>query len=355
MSVSVFDHPVLSALLGDDEVAALFTFEAELDAMLAFEAALARAEAAEGLIPEDAAIAIGTGLRDFTPDIGALRTATARDGVVLPELVRQLRAAVGHPHAEHLHFGSTSQDVVDTALVLRLRAATETLTARLRRLLAELDALHARFGARPLMARTRMQAAIPFTVGVRIGNWRDPLERDLLAFDDIAPRVLRLQFGGAVGNLNKLGDKGGAVARCLGAELDLPVPETSWHAERDGIAALANWLALVSGSLGKMGQDIALMAQNEVGEIRLAGAGGSSAMPHKHNPVGAEVLVALARFNATQIAGIHQAMVHENERSGAAWTLEWMVLPQMVVATAAALKTADDVIGKIEAMGTPEG
>src|SRR5690606_1997274 len=136
-------------------------------------------------------------------------------------------------------------------------------------------------------------------------------------------------FAGAAGTLEKLGGKGEAVGADLARRLGLRHAPRPLHSERDGVVALAGWLALVSGSLGKIGQDIALLAQSEVGEVKLAGGGGSSAMPHKVNPVGAETLVALARFNATLVAGMNQSLVHEYERSGAAWTLEWMLLPQM--------------------------
>jgi 3-carboxy-cis,cis-muconate cycloisomerase len=156
-----------------------------------------------------------------------------------------------------------------------------------------------------------------------------------------------LHLGGAAGTLDKLGQKADAVARRMAGELGLKPVDRSRHNERDGIADLASWLSLVTGSLGKMGQDVALMAQSEVAEVKLASGGGSSAMPHKSNPVGAEALVALARFNATLVSGMHHALVHENERSGAAWTLEWLILPQMAVATGAALRIAGDLAGSI--------
>ena len=151
-------------------------------------------------------------------------------------------------------------------------------------------------------------------------------------------------FGGAAGTLDKLGENANGVMQRLAGRLSLGCAPRPRHSERDGIAAFASWLSLVTGSLGKMGQDVALMAQNEVGEVKLASGGGSSAMPHKVNPVGAETLVALARFNATLVAGMHQSLVHENERSGAAWTLEWLVLPQMVMTAACALRTADRLL-----------
>ena len=139
-----------------------------------------------------------------------------------------------------------------------------------------------------------------------------------------------------MGTLDKLGDKGPAVARRVADKLDLGLPERSWHSQRDGIGELADWLALVTGSLGKIGQDVALMAQTRSTKSALSGGGASSAMPHKQNPVKAEVLVTLARYNAALLGGMHRRMVHEQERSGAAWTLEWLVLPQMLMATGAA-------------------
>jgi 3-carboxy-cis,cis-muconate cycloisomerase len=159
-----------------------------------------------------------------------------------------------------------------------------------------------------------------------------------------------VQFGGAVGTLDKLGDKGPEVGRRLAAELELGFAP-SWHGQRDGIVELADWLALVSGTLGKFGADIGLLAQMK--DLEIAGGGTSSAMGHKHNPVAAEVLVALARHNAALLGGIHQVLVHEQERSGAAWTLEWLLLPPMVMATAASLRLANSLIGQLVRIGKP--
>ncbi|WP_292580394.1 lyase family protein, partial [Mesorhizobium sp.] len=157
------------------------------------------------------------------------------------------------------------------------------------------------------------------------------------------------EFGGQRGTLEKLGDKASAVRAALAAKLGL-ADAPQWHSRRDALAEFASWLSLVTGSLGKFGQDVALMAQAGA-DIKLSGGGGSSAMPHKQNPVKAEALVALARFNATQLSGMHQALVHEQERSGAAWMLEWLILPQMVAATAAALRLAAGLAAQIESLG----
>ena len=348
MSVSPFDHPFLSGLVGDQEIGACFSAEADVAEMLAFERALAKAEAEEGLIPPEAAQAIEAALAAFDPDVARLRDGATRDGVVVPELVKQLRAAVGEPHGKHVHFGATSQDVADTSLALRLRHVTRLLAARLEILVDALDVLEARDGAIEVMAHTRMQAAIPVPASRKIASWRDPLQRHWSRMKEIEDDLAVLTFGGAAGTLEKLGDKADAAAQRLAEKLGLRALPRPRHSERDDIVEFASLLSLVSGSLGKMGQDIALLAQSELGEIKLASGGGSSAMPHKVNPVGAEVLVALARFNATLVAGMHHALVHENERSGAAWTLEWMILPQMAVAAGAGLSTALSLVEGME-------
>lgn len=344
MTVSVFDHPVLSGLLGDDEVATAFAFETELSGMLAFEMVLAQAEAMEGLIPGAAADAIGQACASFQPDTARLKAATARDGVMVPELVRQLRAAIGEPHGACLHVGTTSQDVADTGLVLRLRDVLNIIEPRLGALIGMLDDLVDRYGDRTLIGRTRMRRAVPITVGDRLVAWRAPLRRHGERLDALRREALVLQFGGAAGTLDRLGDAGPAVAGRLAEGLGLDLPERQWQTDRTRLADLAHWFAGLSGSLGKMGQDLALMAQDEIAEVSLSGGGASSAMPHKRNPVGAEALVALARFAATQVSGMHHALIHEQERSGAAWTLEWMILPPLAVTAGASLRTAASLL-----------
>jgi 3-carboxy-cis,cis-muconate cycloisomerase len=323
---------LLDALVGDAETAQLFSDEADLAAMVRIEAELALAQAETGLIPPEAGERIAAVCGDFRPDLGRLAESMAADGVVVPELVRQLRQAVGEPHGRLVHHGATSQDIVDTSLVLRLGGALDLLAHRLRGLVDALRALKLRDGRISLMAHTRMQQALPFTAGDKLESWIVPLERHEARLAQLRPRSLAVQLGGPVGL--GLGER---VTALLAERLGLAAGR-SWHSQRDRIAEIGAWLSLVSGSLGKIGQDVALMAQNEVAAVRLAGGGASSAMPHKANPVAAEVLVALARLNATLLGGLHQALVHENERSGAAWTLEWLLLPQMAVATAAALR-----------------
>jgi 3-carboxy-cis,cis-muconate cycloisomerase len=354
MSVSVFDHPVLAGLLGDREAAAFFSVEAELSAMLDFETALAAAEAEKGVIPEAAGKVIINAIAGFRPDIEKLRLSTARDGVAVPEFVRQLRAAVGKPHAEHVHFGATSQDAIDTGFALRIGRVLDVLQGRIDTLVERLGELDMRDGAIRVMAHTRMQAAVEVPASRKILSWREPLLRHRARLPAIRKEIAVLTFGGAAGTLDKLGSAGEWVAAGMAKRLGLGAVSRARHSERDGQAELAGWLSLVTGSLGKMGADIALAAQTEIGEIRLKGGGGSSAMPHKVNPVGAEMLVTLARFNATLVSGMHQVLVHETERSGAAWALEWMLLPQMTVATGAALRTAIELVGNIAFVSTPD-
>lgn len=340
MSLSPFDHAFLSSLLGDPEVEAALCAQADVEGMLAFEAALARAQAAHGLLPPSAAARITDVCAQFAPDMNDLRLGTARDGVVVPSLVRQLRAAIGGEAAACLHRDATSQDVIDTSLMLRLKPLCARFVERLDHVLDRLAALEDAHGPRHLMGRTRMQAALPIRVSDRLNAWRAPLQVRRQA---LAALVFPVQLGGAVGTLGGMTGEGGAmlgaaVRARLAADLGLAdVPQ--WHSQRAVIADLAHHLASLTGSLGKMGQDIALMAQAG-DEIELAGGGGSSAMPHKQNPVMAETLVALARFNAVQVSGLQQAMVHEQERSGAAWMQEWLTLPHMLAATGAALRLA---------------
>ncbi len=351
MSFTPFNAPLLAPLVGDTELAAHFSVRADIAAMLRFEAALARAEADVGILAQASATAIEAACDTFEADVRALGAGSARDGVVVPAFVAALRAHVGPPHDADVHFGATSQDVIDTSLMLRLKEITAILSRRLDALDAAFADLARRFGGRPLMARTRMQAAIEIRVADRIASWQLPLRDHRARLEAMLPDLLLVQFAGAAGTLDKLGEQGGDVRRRLAGELGLGPREQPWHSDRSGIVSFTNWLALVTGTLGKFGQDAALMAQNEMADLAIAGAGGSSAMPHKQNPVRAEVLVTLARFSATLAGGMQHAMVHEQERSGAAWTLEWMILPQMIVAAGAALRNALELCESVVRMG----
>ncbi|MFV0798974.1 3-carboxy-cis,cis-muconate cycloisomerase [Brucella sp. MAB-22] len=350
MSISVFEHPFLAQLFGDDEeILSLFTAAADIAEMLRFEAALAEAQAGLGLIPVEAGQAIKQASETFEPHLSNLATATARDGVVIPSLVKELRLAVGTDYGEYVHFGATSQDAIDTSLILRLKRASTILYGRIQQLTQRFDWLDATFGRNALTGYTRMQSAIPITVSDRISSWKNPLNAYETKLNTI---VFPVQFGGAAGTLEKFGDQAPALRALLADRLGLH-DSPQWHSQRAFIVEFGNLLSLITGTLGKFGQDIALMA--ELGtELSLTGGGGSSAMPHKQNPVSAEILVSLARFNAAQMGGLYQAMVHEQERSGAAWMIEWMILPQIVASTGSALKIASILIDKVVRIGNEQ-
>jgi 3-carboxy-cis,cis-muconate cycloisomerase len=323
-----------SALWRDAEIDRLFAPEFEISAMLRFEAALAQSQASCGVISNDAAAAITTHSTGFAPDMERLLVGIGRDGMAVPELMRQLRAGLAPQHRDALHLRSTSQDVIDTVLVLQISEALTIICGRIARIMQVLDELDAKFGDVQQMGRTRMQRALPLHARDRIAAWRAPLIRLGERLHDLRPRLLVVQCGGPVGI-----DVGPWLPD-LAAALGLGLPQRSWHTARDTLGEFASWLSLVTGCLGKIGTDVAMMAQNESGEAAIAGGGTSSAMHHKSNPVRAELLVALARYNAGQLGGFHQALVHEQERSGAAWALEWMILPEMFSVCASALAHA---------------
>lgn len=347
----VFDHPWLGGLFADPDMAALWSPDAQLAGMRAFEAAFSRTLGQAGLADDAEPAARAIEAAAF--DMDDLRAGTGQDGVVVPRLVKQMKAAAGDA-AGAVHKGATSQDVIDTATAMAMRDTLALIDARLGQLTDALGSLSARFGTRPLMGRTRMQAATKITVADRIAPWLLPLAQHRARIAEARPRIARLQLGGASGDRADLGDKADAVAADMAEALGLENPPRAWHAMRDGVAEFAGILSLVSGTLGKMGQDIALMAQQGLSEIELSGGGTSSAMAHKQNPVLAELLVTLARFNAGQLALIHQALIHEQERSGAAWALEWMVLPQMAQATGRSLAAAITLVAQVKRIGSPE-
>lgn len=345
-------NPFFAGLFDDAEIAALFSSDATATAFLAYEKALTEAAAEVGLIDADLAARAVTAMAGFAPDLGDLLPDLQADGLAVPGYVRQLKAHVGAELAPAVHPGATSQDLIDSYMSLALQSANEVFIARLEALIDALTALEAAQSGHSLMGRTRMQAALPISASHRIATWRRPLERHLARLHALRPEVELLQFGGPVGDRQRSAPRGEALAAALATRLALYNPPASWHSERDGLAAYAAWLSGLTGSLGKIGQDICLMVQQGVDELDQAGGGSSSAMAHKQNPVTAERLVTLARFTAGQLPLMHQALGHEQERSGAMWTLEWLVLPAMVCATGSALRLSTEQILAITRIGT---
>ena len=351
MSSFIADNACFAPLLADAEIDEQFGSEALMARCLAFERELTRALRDQGVVGRAVAEAALQAMETFRPDASDLGEGSLKDGLPVPAYVRALKAHVGVDLAGAVHVGATSQDLLDTALVLGLREVSAILASRLETVIGLLERLQARFGDRPMMARTRMQAALPIIVSDRIDGWLLPLRSHLESLPSVRQQVEQLQFGGPVGNRAALKDKGDAIAAQIASAFDLRNPPKAWHAMREPVVDYGDFLSKLSGSLGKMGMDICLMAQQGIGDVALKGSGTSSAMPHKQNPILAETLVTFARFNAVQVSALHHAMVHEQERSGMAWTLEWMVLPLMASVTGKALVHAASLLDQIETIG----
>lgn len=349
MPLSPAGSQLYAQLFGDEETAGLLSDRAEVEAMLEVEAALAEAQGTVGVIPAESAAFLSRACRGLVLDPASLADQTATDGVPVPALVAAVRRALAAPeHTQYLHWGATSQDIVDTALVLRLKQVLDLWEARLGQLAATLGDLAEAQADTPLAARTYGQVAVPTSFGGTVARWGRPLLRYRERLVRVREEVLAVSLGGAAGTLAAMDGKGPDVRAALARRLGLGDPGQSWHAERDGIGALAAWMAGCLGSLGKMGEDLILLAQSGIGEIRIRGSGGSSTMPQKENPVGPSVLVALARTGIGIAGVLRSAALHRQDRDGAAWFTEWMTLPQLCALTGRALSLAADLAHRIE-------
>ncbi|WP_237154353.1 lyase family protein [Oryzibacter oryziterrae] len=342
-------YSLYGALLVDPETADAFSGEAEIATMLKVEAALARVQARHGVIPAKAAEAIGAliGRVRIAPE--EIAAGAARDGVPVPALVAALRQAADDPETSSwLHWGATSQDIMDTALALRLRDVIALWRARLDRVIDGLADLAERHADLAMTGRTYGQAATPTSFGALVASWGRPLLRHRQRLDALTPDLLRVSLSGAAGTLSVLGSAGPGIRAALAAELGLGDPGASWHAERDGIAAFGQWMGGLTASLAKMGEDLLALTQSDTAEIRLAGAGGSSTMPQKQNPVAPSVLVALARHVQALSGEMTGAVVHRLQRDGSAWFSEWLALPDAAIATGRSLTLALDLVPAIQ-------
>lgn len=337
---------LLGQLYGDAEMAAILSDRSAIAAMLRVEVALARAQADLGVIPAGAAEAIAQAAASLDPDPADLAAAVAAAGIPAQPLIAALKSAAGEAGG-FAHYGATSQDIQDTALALQLVQALDLLDARLGDLAALLARKAADHAALPIPARTRHQLAAPTTLGAKIAVWHGTAARNRQRLAQLRPRLLLVSLHGAAGTEAALAGHGPALRAAMGAALGLGLPDGPWHAARDGIAELAGWLSLVTGGLGKMGLDLIQLGQSEIAEVSAGNAGGSSTMPQKQNPVAAEALMTLARLNAGDLAGIHQALLHAQERDGSALGLEWMLLPAMLERTAAALRIGCALAGTL--------
>lgn len=341
--------PLLAPMLSSAAMRAVCDDQSTLQNMLDFEAALVRAEAAAGVIPASAVGPIEAACRADTFDMAALAEAATRSGNLAIPLVKALTANVGKADSEaarYVHWGATSQDVIDSATMLGLRAAIDALDADLNRAIKGFATLARAHRNTAMVARTWLQHALPRPFGLKAAEYASSLARARCRLRRLRREGLALQFGGAAGTLAALGDNGLAVAERLAQELNLPLPEAPWHTHRDRIAEAASHFAILAGSCGKIARDVSLMMQTDVGEAfepAGEGRGGSSTMPHKRNPVAAASALGCATMAPQLAATIFAAQVQDHERSAGPWHAEWPTLPQLMLVTSGALAAIVDI------------
>jgi 3-carboxy-cis,cis-muconate cycloisomerase len=345
---------LLEPLFRWEAVEQIFSDRACLQAMLDFEAALARAEARTGVIPTSAAAPIAAKCKAELLDLEALAQAAAKAGNLAIPLVKQLTKLVGDGDAEaarYVHWGATSQDVIDSGFVLQARTALDLIDDELSKLADATASLVEKHRATVTVGRTWMQQALPITLGFQMAGWLDALDRHRSQMREIRQRCLVLQFGGAVGTLAALGSRGIDVAEALGSELKLPVPALPWHSHRDRTTEIASTFGICAGTLGKIARDISLAAQTEVAEMfepAGEGRGGSSTMPHKRNPVACAVVLSAAMRIPGLVSTMLSAMVQEQERGLGGWHAEWETLPEIISLTAGALHQLTDAVAGLD-------
>jgi 3-carboxy-cis,cis-muconate cycloisomerase len=352
MSTSL--SPLLAPMLSSAAMRAICDDVACLQNMLDFEAALARAEAATGVIPASAPGPIERACKASSFDLGALAEAATRSGNLAIPLVKALTAEVAKADADaarYVHWGATSQDMIDTAAMLTLRAAIDALLSDLARAIAGFAGIARQHRHTAVVARTWLQHALPMPFGLKLAEYAAALHRARARLQRLRGDGLALQFGGAAGTLAALGDKGLLVAERLAQELKLPLPAAPWHSHRDRIAEAASVFAILAGTCGKIARDVQLMMQTDVAEAfepAGEGRGGSSTMPHKRNPVAAAAALAAATMAPNLAATIFAAQVGDHERSAGPWHAEWPTLPTLLLVTSGALAAIVDIAEGLE-------
>jgi 3-carboxy-cis,cis-muconate cycloisomerase len=352
MSTSL--SPLLAPMLSSVAMRDVCDDATYLQHMLDFEAALARAEAATGVVPGSAAGPITKACRSESFDLNALAEAATRSGNLAIPLVKALTASVARADADaarYVHWGATSQDVIDTATMLTLRAAIDALLADLDRAIAGFAKLAKQHRATAMVARTWLQHALPMPFGLKLAEYAAALHRSRARLQRTRKETLALQFGGAAGTLAALGDNGWRVAEKLAQELKLPLPDAPWHTHRDRMAEAASVLTILAGTCGKIARDVSLMMQTDVAEAfepSGEGRGGSSTMPHKRNPVAAATALAAATMAPNLAATIFAAQVQDHERSAGPWHAEWPTLPMLLLVTSGALAAMVDIAEGLE-------
>lgn len=311
------------------------------------EVALARAQGRVGVIPAEAASAIAREARIDRIDFDRMREETDVVGYPILPLVHQLVDMCGEA-GRYVHWGATTQDIMDTAVALQVRDALDLVEADMRALRGILAELAARYRDTPMAGRTHLQQALPITFGYKAAIWLAMFDRHQERLAQLRPRVAVVEFAGAAGTLASLGDQGFAVQEALAAELGLGVPDTTWHVARDGFAEAVNLLALVTGSLGKIALDIMIMASTEFAEVYepfVKGRGASSTMPQKRNPISSELMLAASKAVRQHAGLMVDAMVQDFERATGPWHAEWIAIPESFILTAGALHQARFALG----------
>jgi 3-carboxy-cis,cis-muconate cycloisomerase len=327
---------------------------ARLQRMLDFEAALARAEAAVGVIPHEAVEPIVAAAKAERFDLAAIAAAAPAAGNVLVPLVAALTAEVAKDNADaagFVHWGASSQDAIDTALVLELRAGLDALIADLDRAIAGYVALAGRYRRTATVARAGLQHTLPMPFGLKVAGYAGALGRSRERLKRLRREALIMQFGGAAGTLAVLGERGFDVYERLAALLDLPLPDAPWHSHRDRLAEVAAALAILAGTCGKIARDVTLLMQTEVAEAfepAPATNGGAAPLPHKRNPTAAASVLACAAMAPQLAAAIMSTEVHEHERAAGAWQAEWAAFPALLIAVSGALAGVADIGERLE-------
>ncbi|MBB1527234.1 adenylosuccinate lyase family protein [Pectobacterium carotovorum] len=342
MASNVLDSVLFRDSFGTPEMRAIFDDRELIRKYVEVEIALANAQARCGVIPEDAAAEITASCNADTLDFELLRHETEIVGYPILPLVHQISKQAGQSGG-YVHWGATTQDIMDTAVVLQIRDAFALIEADIDALRSILAGLAARYRNTPMAGRTHLQQALPITFGYKAAIWLDMFDRHAERLAQMRPRVLVGEFAGAAGTLASLGDKGLAVQKALMAELGLGVPTSTWHVARDGFAEAVNLLAVITGSLGKIGYDVMLMASNEFGELYepfVKGRGASSTMPQKRNPISSELMLACSKGVRQQAGLMLDAMVQDLERATGPWHAEWIAIPESFILSAGALHQA---------------
>ncbi len=345
---------LLDALFRYAALDKLFSDEARLQGMLDFEAALARAEARCGIVPESQAQIIAGECRAGNFDLSAIARDAALAGNLAIPLVKKLTELVAHQDKDagrFVHWGATSQDAIDTGCILQVRGGFDLIDQDLARLTGTLVTLAETHRGTPVVARTWMQQALPTTFGFIVAGWLDAVSRHRARLAEIKPRVLTLQFGGAVGTLAALGGRGPEIAKALAEDLHLSLPSIPWHAHCDRIAEIATTLGLCTGTLGKIARDISLHAQTEMAELSepiVEGRGGSSTLPHKRNPVTCAVVLSAATRIPGLVNTLLSAMLQEEQRGLGGWHAEWETLPDIICLSGGALHHLAEMLPGLE-------